>query len=119
MNIYNKTLLTDGGFQDCSGKPLANGWLTLELSQEGIISLLGSSTGQTIVSGIKNKLMLDGLGNLIPNQYAWSNALITPAGTYYVVKAYNSSGLAVFTNPLTWTIPNQTSVNVGILGGTQ
>ena len=101
--LFNKAMIVGGQFQDSSGQPLSNGWLVFKLSHDSNVSILGisltSPSGQQVVAGIQIKMFLDNNGNLVPNQYLWTNDVLTPSGSYYRVTAYNSQGLQVWNSP--------------------
>jgi hypothetical protein len=89
------TQLTGGAFQDANGNVLANGYLTLKLSQDGNVSGVGN-----VCSGVAITIQLDSNGNVASststpaasNQYAWANANISPTNTFYKVTGYTASG---------------------------
>jgi hypothetical protein len=82
-----------GGFIDSLGNPLANGYLILSLSQDGIVN----GTTQ-VCAGREIVVPLDSNGNVVtsPPYYLWPNDVITPSGTFYVVSAYTSKGQLVW-----------------------
>ena len=95
----SKTMLTGGSFQDSLGNPLANGTLKFHLSQDCLVSGVG-----TVCSGIDVIIQLDSTGNVAssastpsaPNQYIWSNLVMTPQNNYYRVTGYTAQGQIAF-----------------------
>ncbi|MGA2886184.1 MAG: hypothetical protein ABSE80_13735, partial [Halobacteriota archaeon] len=93
------TMLTGGSFQDSLGNPLANGTLKFHLSQDCLVSGVG-----TVCSGIDVIIQLDSTGNVAssastpsaPNQYIWSNLVMTPQNNYYRVTGYTAQGQIAF-----------------------
>lgn len=115
-SIFNKAQIIGGNFQDPSGGPLSSGWLTFQLSHDANLSLLGSPTGSQVTAGTIVTAYLDINGNLRSGFYLWTNDLLTPSGSYYTVKAYNSQGLLVWNSPQTFYIqPYATSISIGTL----
>jgi hypothetical protein len=93
------TMLTGGAFQDSNGSPLAFGYLTLKLSQDGNVAGVGN-----ICSGVTITIQLDVNGNVagltspipVANQYVWANSNISPINTYYKVTGYTQEGQRAF-----------------------
>ena len=117
-----KVQLENGAFQDCSGNPLANGFLLFVLSQDGVVNgSEQSAAGRTI------KVLLDSSGNVItsPEQYIWPNDVITPANTFYSVSGYEATGQLVwgpnsqqvFSSPSPYPLSNWTPGTVNQLQG--
>lgn len=119
--VFAPITLFGGGFQDPSGKPLANGWLDWKLNHDSNISTLGGPTGTQVVAGITTRIYLDGNGNAISSP-VWPNDQLTPSGSYYTVRAYDNTGIEVWAVPqqfvLQGYLPNQ-HVNIGTLQPTQ
>jgi hypothetical protein len=94
-----KTQLLGGSFQDSLGNPLENGTLKFHLSQDCLVSGVG-----TVCSGIDVIIQLDSTGNVAssvstpsaPNQYIWSNLVMTPQNNYYRVTGYTAQGQIAF-----------------------
>jgi hypothetical protein len=90
-----KTQLIGGTFQDSEGNALANGTLTFHLSQDCLVSGVGS-----VCSGIDVIIQLDSMGNVAsststpaaPDQYIWSNLAMTPQNNYYRVTGKTFQG---------------------------
>lgn len=114
-SIYSKAILTGGNFQDNTGNPLSCGYLVFTLAHDENVSLLGSSTGSQVVSGIQTTFYLDMNGSVVSNSGIWTNDNLTPAGSYYIVKAYNSSGLEVWVSPQIWTLTYSPTINIGTI----
>lgn len=86
-----KVELTGGAFQDSEGNVLANGYLTMRLSQDSVVN-----TSQ-ICSGVEIKIDLDANGNVAvypahPVQSVWGNDQLSPANSFYRVTGYTSKG---------------------------
>lgn len=95
--MATKNQLTGGAFQDCLGNVLANGYLTLELSQDAQVN-----TSTQIAAGYKVTIQLDVNGSVktTPVQSAWPNDVLSPASTFYIVSAFTQNGqLAWGPNP--------------------
>jgi hypothetical protein len=90
-----KTQLIGGHFQDSEGNLLINGYLRLFLNQDEVVTGVGS-----ICSGIFVQIQLDSAGNVAsststpaaPNQFIWSNDVMTPINSYYRVFGYAANG---------------------------
>jgi hypothetical protein len=99
MAVATLTMLTGGAFQDSNGSPLAFGYLTLKLSQDGNVAGVGN-----ICSGVTITIQLDVNGNVasltsptpVANQYVWANSNISPINTYYKVTGYTQEGQRAF-----------------------
>ena len=98
-DIYQKTALTGGRFQDSRGLPLALGYLVFELSHDSNVSVFGSPTGEQVVAGRDTKMYLNMNGSLNPGYSIWANSILAPSGSFYKVRAFNSSGLEVWSSP--------------------
>jgi hypothetical protein len=97
-----------GPFVDNLGNPIANGSLVLKLSQDAQANQ-GLNNVQ-VGSGLGVTVPLDSNGNIItsPNQLVWPNDVLTPAGTFYNVSAYNQNGQRVW-GPNAQTVLSTTS----------
>lgn len=100
-----------GGYQDNGGNPLANGYLTFQLSHDAQYQ----TGGVQIVGGIAQRVQLDGNGNVptSPAAFVYSNDVLAPAGTYYIVNAYKSDGTSAWRATQRWTLsssPNPLSL---------
>ncbi len=91
--MSTKVQLTGGNYQDAAGNVLANGYLIMELSQDGQVN-----TSTELAAGRKIKIFLDSSGNVVtsPPQYVWPNDVITPPNTFYIVSAYTFAGQLVW-----------------------
>lgn len=94
--------LINGNFQDDEGNVLANGYLTMQLSQDAQVSVSGSPVGQ-VGAGIRVKVPLDSSGNIqgtpgdnLTPICIWPNDVMAPTGTYYTVRAYSAVGQLVW-----------------------
>lgn len=107
-----KTQLTGGNFQDAMGNLLANGYLTMKLSQDSQVN------DSQVCSGVEIKIVLDGNGDVaayptIPaDQFVWANDVLSPVNSFYTVTGYTAEGQPAF-GP-----NNQQVVSGGIGGGT-
>jgi len=86
-----KTQLLGGAFQYGLGNVLANGYLTMKLSQDAAVSGVGN-----ICSGVEITIQLDVNGNVVasPAQSVWANTggVLSPINTYYKVTGYTQEG---------------------------
>lgn len=113
---FLKTNLVGGSFQDNQGNVLSNGWLTFQLSHDANVAVLGSPTGSQVTAGQITTMLLNQNGSLCPLQYIWTNDVLTPAGSYYLVTAYNSQGLQVWANKqIMYIQPYTASINIGTI----
>lgn len=107
-----KTMLTGGNFQDAMGNLLANGYLTMKLSQDSQVN------DSQVCSGVEINIVLDGNGDVaayptIPaDQFVWANDVLSPVNSFYTVSGYTAEGQPAF-GP-----NNQQVVSGGIGGGT-
>ena len=94
-----ETQLVGGSFQDALGNPLAFGYLIFHLSQDCLVSGVG-----TICAGIDIKILLDANGNVAsatsptpaPDQFVWSNLVMTPQNNFYRVTGFTAEGQRAF-----------------------
>lgn len=92
--MSSQTQLVGGSFQDAEGNLLVNGYLTLTLNQDSVVN-----TSQ-ICAGINIRIQLDSVGNVAsssstppaPNQFVWSNSVLTPINSFYRITGYSASG---------------------------
>jgi hypothetical protein len=103
--------LTGGAFQDAVGTPLSGGRLVLQLSTDAQQTVTNPD-GQ-VISGLPISLTLDADGN-IPSTELWSNEELAPAGTYYTVRLFSSSGQHVWAKPQTWVFSQDTGQSLDI-----
>jgi hypothetical protein len=112
MSAIQKANIIGGNFQSPNGGPLSNGYLVFTLNHDSNIVSLNSQ----IVAGLTATLFLDVNGNLVSGQYLYTNDVITPAGSYYTVNAYDSNGIQVWSNPQIMNIqPYAATINIGSL----
>lgn len=91
--MSTKVQLSGGAFQDAAGNLLSDGYLLMELSQDGVVN-----SDEQVAAGIVLKILLDANGNVAtsPAQYVWPNDVISPSGTFYTVSAYKADGQLVW-----------------------
>lgn len=96
-----------GGFQDSGGNPLANGFLTFQLSHDAQYS----TGGVQITGGITQRVQLDGIGNVptSPATFIYSNDVLAPGGTYYIVNAFRRDGTSAWRATQRWTLASTTN----------
>lgn len=112
---YPKAVLTGGSFQDNAGNPLSLGYLTFTLNHDESMTLLGAVSGSQVVCGVVTKFYLDNNGSLVANTGIWTNDFLYPVGSYYTVRAYNSSGLEVWNAPQIFTFVYTPTINMGAI----
>jgi hypothetical protein len=104
--MATKTIQSTVAFQDPQGNVLANGTLVFDLSQECLIT---SGGGQVAPSRVTVTLTSAGV---IPNSTTiWANDQLTPSGTVYYVRFFNSNGLLV-AGPLAWSIVGASPIDL-------
>ena len=86
-----KRQIIGGNFQDPLGNPVALGYLTIRLNQDGVAS------DSQISAGFLIKIPLDINGNIAGTVDVWPNDQITPT-TVYFVDAYTASGENIWSN---------------------
>lgn len=85
-----KTIQSTVAFQDPQGNVVVSGSLTFDLSQPAVITSGGGEVAPTRVD-----VFLTTAG-LIPNSTVlWANDQLTPSGTTYRMRLYNSNGLLI------------------------
>ena len=86
--MASKVQLTGGAFQDSMGNLLANGYLTMKLSNDAEVD------ASLICSGIELRIQLDANGSVVvsPAQAVWGNDQLLPVNTFYKVTGYSSRG---------------------------
>jgi hypothetical protein len=91
MSTFNE--ISGGAFQDSSGNLLANGYLIMKLSQDGVVN-----TNTMVCAGYEITVPLDVNGNVLPfsDIVVWPNDVITPSGTFYTIYAYSANGQLVW-----------------------
>lgn len=85
----SKVQLTGGVFQDAEGNVLANGYLLMRLSRDGVVSGVGQ-----VGAGVDIKITLNSSGSVDTTnaQSVWGNDQLLPANTYYRVTGYTAQG---------------------------
>lgn len=108
--MASKVQLEGGAFQDAAGNPLADGYLLMRLSQDGVVN-----SDEQVASGIELKIALDSSGNVVtsPAQYVWPNDVITPSGTFYTVSAYTANGELVWGQNSQMVFSTPSPFNIG------
>jgi hypothetical protein len=108
---YGLVKIFSGNFQDCQGNPIANGYLNVRLISDSHETFTGNGE---IYSGRKLAFPLDMTGNvpLTPAYYLWSNATLSPSGSFYEFQLYDATGIQLWISPLTGVIPDQSSYNL-------
>ena len=99
--------LTGGAFQDMTGSPLQNGYLDCELSHDE--QETSTSPHGQVVGGLHRRIFLDNNGNAVTGSALWANDVMSPASSYYIVKAYRSDGTLAWKAPQYWTITSAPS----------
>ena len=115
MDSLQKAVLVGGRFQDNAGNPLSLGYLVFVLNNDSNATLLGAPTGIQIVSGVSTTFGLDMNGSMLKNTGIWTNDVLLPTGSYYIVRAYNSSGLEVWSEPQTITLSYSPIIDIGTI----
>lgn len=85
-----KIELTGGNFQDSEGNPLALGYFTMQLNQDGSVN------DSQVCSGLIITITLDGSGNCNTGQYVWGNDAMSPANSYYKITVHAADGQIVW-----------------------
>ena len=96
--------LVGGQFQDSEGNVLANGYLTMRLSQDEQIPGVGE-----LCAGIFITIQLNANGGVsqIPPQLVWGNDQMLPANAYYIVTGFTAAG------QIAWGPNNQQVIGSG------
>ena len=106
--------ISGGAFQDIEGSPLANGYLDCELSHDE--QETSTSPFAQVVGGLKRRIFLDNNGNAVTGSQLWANDVMSPANSYYIVKAYRSDGTLAWKAPQYWQIASSPSpIDLGTL----
>lgn len=98
--MSTKITLENGGFQDAAGNLLANGTLVLQLSNDAVTN--DASPENQICGNVPILVTLDSNGNVKGTPKIWSNAELTPLGTYYSATAFTASGATAWRNTQSW-----------------
>ncbi len=115
MSQFSKAILTGGKFQDNAGNPLSSGYLIFTLNHDSNVSTLGGPSGVQVISGVSTKFYLNANGSLVSNSGVWTNDILLPTGSYYTVRAFNSSGIEVWSSPQIYTLVYAATIDVGSL----
>jgi hypothetical protein len=108
--MAGKTQIQGGAFQDFEGNPLANGFLTMQLSHDSQETV---DPGE-VVAGYPLRIPLDANGNIAGAVFVWPNDQLTPAGSSYLVNTYRANGTQAGLNQQNYLIPSSPSpFNVG------
>lgn len=91
----------NGNFQSADGVLLDRGWLMARLS----FDCQDASTMSQIVSAIPVKIPLDQNGDVSGTVQLWVNSTLTPAGSFYIVDAFDSNGEQAWRTSQFLTIP--------------
>jgi len=78
-------------YLDSSGKPLANGYLLINLTFDAAIG----TTSSQVCAGLKVQVNLDSNGVITGSPVFWQNSSLSPSGSMYVVEAYEANGQLV------------------------
>jgi len=106
--------LTGGRFQDTDGTRLAHGTITFQLSQDAVVIAYpyAQVEANTIVT-----FDLDASGNISasPPSKIWSNAELSPTGTFYEVNLYAADGHKANRDGIDWMFlePDGSTVDLG------
>lgn len=94
--------LFGGNFQDAEGNVLNAGYLLFELSHDEEY-VIGSSQ---IVAGLKFRVTLDSTGNipLTPATKIYSNDVLLPSGSFYLVRCFKADGTSAWSAPQYWQL---------------
>jgi hypothetical protein len=94
--------LKGGNFQDSEGNVLNLGYLLFELSHDENYSVGPSQ----IVAGLKIRVLLDANGNipLSPATFVYSNDVLTPANSFYTVRAFKADGTKAWSSSQIWIL---------------
>jgi hypothetical protein len=84
----SRAALTVNTFVNPDGTTVANGTVQMRLNVDG-------SVIDTQIQSTFTDFLLDAFGQLIGSPTFWPNSQISPSGTYYVQKVYNSNGQLV------------------------
>ena len=94
--------IENGGFTDFEGNPLALGYLLMQLSHDECYAIGPNQ----VVGGLKLTINLNSTGNIptSPATLVWSNDVLTPSGSYYIVRAFKADGTEAWASPQYWTL---------------
>jgi len=94
--------IENGGFTDFEGNPLALGYLLLALSHDENYSVGPNQ----VVGGLELRVTLDVNGNIptSPATKVYSNDVLTPGGSFYIVRAFKADGTEAWQSPQFWAL---------------
>ena len=96
--------ISGGAYQDMTGLPLKNGSLLFELSHDE--QETSTTPHGQVVGGLKRTIFLDNNGNVATGSQLWANDVMSPANSYYIVKAFRQDGTLALKSPQYWQIPS-------------
>lgn len=73
-------------FTDSMGSPLSGGYVLIEISTDV------QSPDSSMCRGMVTRVALDDSGVMISVPQVWSNMLLLPAGSFYLLSAYTADG---------------------------
>jgi hypothetical protein len=79
-----------GPWLDASGNPLANGTLSIRMTNDAVAASLQICAGRTVI------VTLDGDGNFPDDVTLVSTGTMSPSSTTYIVTAYSQKGQLVW-----------------------
>lgn len=103
-----------GNFQDAEGNVLNLGYLLLELSHDENYSIGPAQ----VVGGLKFRVSLNSSGSIpaSPAVMIYSNDVLTPGGSFYIVRAFKSDGTEAWAAPQFWTFTSTPNpIDVGTI----
>lgn len=102
--------ISGGAFRDLEGSPLANGYLTLELSHDE----QDTNTPAQVTAGLRKRVPLDNNGNVAGTVSVEVNSTLLPANSYYIVNAYRHDGTKAWKSAQNVQVPaSPTPYNIG------
>jgi hypothetical protein len=103
--------ITGGAFQDTLGNLLANGYITLLLSDTAVVN-----TNTRICEGYEITIPLDSNGDIVtsPEYSVWPNDVLTPSTTFYTVSAYTENGELVWGPNYVQVLSSPSPFDVGV-----
>lgn len=105
-----KTIQSTVAFQNAAGTAIANGILTLDLSQPSEIT---SGGGQ--VAPQRYTVTLDGTGKIPAATTILANDELTPSGTTYRARLFDSAGMALLADFGNWSIVGASPIDLSAM----
>ena len=103
--------VTNGNFQDSLGNVVANGSVTFQLNQDAVVN-----TDTLICSDYEISYPLNQFGDLFTGDSTlWPNDILTPLGTFYIVKVYSANGQLVWGPNYCQILSSPSPFDVGVL----